>query len=385
MMRELTLLGLGAGLMYYLDPDRGRRRRALLRDRLDHRSHAFRSFSRKAGRDARNRALGLASESRAVIHTDEAPDPVIAERIRSAMGRVVSHPKAVEVLVDRGVATLRGPIFDDEVGPLLAVAEMTRGVVEVVDLLEPHPVQTRHPSLQGGKRRDAREAADEAWSPSIRMLAGASGGALLLAGLSRGGLSGLAAGAIGAGLLGRTLADQPARALIGAQDDDHAFVARDSINIDAPVEDVFAFLTNYENYPHILPNVRDVKQVGEGRWRWTLVGPGGVTLRVEDVMTAFEPNRFVSWQGVGGSLLRYSGSARYVERPEGGTTVHGEMAYDPPGGVLGHGLAQFIGHDPRHQLQQILMRTKMFLETGKAPHDAVDPSPPAHHRVRSGS
>src|SRR4051812_35769009 len=35
----LALVGLGAGLMYFLDPDRGRRRRALVRDQFIHALH----------------------------------------------------------------------------------------------------------------------------------------------------------------------------------------------------------------------------------------------------------------------------------------------------------------------------------------------------------
>lgn len=381
------MLGLGAGLMYYFDPDRGRRRRALFRDQIDHRSHLLRSFSEKAARDARNRARGLAAESRAMLQEDDAPDPVLADRIRSAMGRVVSHPRAVEVAVHHSVATLSGPIFDDEVGPLLLAAEGTRGVVEVVDHLEPHPILTRHPALQGGKSRrgPSPRGSVDSWTPTARLLVGASGGALVLAGLSRGGLTGLGAGAVGLGLLGRSLADESTGALLGTAPGERAFEARASIDIDAPVDEVFAFLTNYENYPHILPNVRDVQRLGEGHWRWSLVGPGGVSLQVEDEMTRFEPSRYVAWRSVGGSGLRYAGDARYVERPEGGTTVHGSMAYTPPGGVLGHSLARLTGYDPKHQLQQILLRSKMYLETGKPPHDAFDPSPPPHRRVRSGS
>jgi hypothetical protein len=35
-LHALGYLGLGAGLMYFLDPDRGRRRRTLVRDQMAH-------------------------------------------------------------------------------------------------------------------------------------------------------------------------------------------------------------------------------------------------------------------------------------------------------------------------------------------------------------
>ncbi|OGA74427.1 MAG: hypothetical protein A3G81_14405 [Betaproteobacteria bacterium RIFCSPLOWO2_12_FULL_65_14] len=52
--------------MYLLDPEQGRRRRALLRDQL---VHAKRVLSERAGskaRDLSNRAQGLAAEARRI-------------------------------------------------------------------------------------------------------------------------------------------------------------------------------------------------------------------------------------------------------------------------------------------------------------------------------
>ncbi len=387
MIRALSLLGIGAGLMYYFDPDRGRRRRALVRDQFDHQLHQLDTLSRKAGRDTRNRAQGLVAEGRALLTSDHAPDRVIAERIRSAIGRVVTKPSDIQVSVLYGQATVSGPILPDEVEPLLDTVASTRGVIGVVDHLQPHYGSDTlsaplHDRVQ--RRRSARpDPIPTQWDPSTRLLAGASGGALLLGGLSRGGLLGLAGGLVGAGLISRSLADLPLQTLLGADGGNRAFESHDSITIHAPVEDVFAFLTNYENYPHILPNVRDVEAMGKHHWRWSLIGPGGMTFEVEDLITRFEPNQAVAWHSAGQSELHYAGAARYVAEPDGSTTIHASMAYSPPGGALGHGLAWLAGYSPKQQLQQVLLRTKSFLETGKVPHDAYDPTPPPDHRIRA--
>jgi hypothetical protein len=50
-MRTLIIFGLGALTMYLLDPDQGRRRRALLRDRF---THAKRVVSERASGTARD-------------------------------------------------------------------------------------------------------------------------------------------------------------------------------------------------------------------------------------------------------------------------------------------------------------------------------------------
>jgi len=66
----LGAIGLGAGLMYILDPERGRRRRAVARDKV---TSAFNRTGRaisKKSRDLSNRAYGLAAETGAFFRRD---------------------------------------------------------------------------------------------------------------------------------------------------------------------------------------------------------------------------------------------------------------------------------------------------------------------------
>lgn len=53
----------GAALMYFLDPDRGRRRRALLRDKAVGLSNDLGEAATGTARDLRNRAQGLVAET----------------------------------------------------------------------------------------------------------------------------------------------------------------------------------------------------------------------------------------------------------------------------------------------------------------------------------
>ena len=63
----LTGLAVGAGVMYLLDPVQGRRRRALLRDQLVHGAHKASDQADAKMRDLRNRAYGLAAETRGAV------------------------------------------------------------------------------------------------------------------------------------------------------------------------------------------------------------------------------------------------------------------------------------------------------------------------------
>src|SRR5438132_3199375 len=91
--------GLGAGLMYLFDPGWGRRRRAVLRDKTVNMLHSSENFAEKALRDAGNRARGVASEARSLLIHADVSDDVLASRVRSRLGRLVSHPHAIEVTV----------------------------------------------------------------------------------------------------------------------------------------------------------------------------------------------------------------------------------------------------------------------------------------------
>jgi len=70
MMRTLPMLmafGLGAGLMYLLDPMAERRRRALARDKAVHFEHEAEDFAGAKARHLRNKAMGLMHETKSAI------------------------------------------------------------------------------------------------------------------------------------------------------------------------------------------------------------------------------------------------------------------------------------------------------------------------------
>jgi hypothetical protein len=70
MNRTIALLagaGLGAGMMFFLDPRRGRQRRAQVRDKMIRLSHQVQDARDTIVRDARNRMQGLAAGDLSVL------------------------------------------------------------------------------------------------------------------------------------------------------------------------------------------------------------------------------------------------------------------------------------------------------------------------------
>jgi hypothetical protein len=173
-------MALGATVMYFLDPDHGARRRALLRDKAISAARKTRDGAATLGCDLQNRAIGAASEVRGLLDRSPADDRVIEARVRAELGRTASHPGAIETFSTHGCVTLSGPILASEHGVLMRAISHVRGVHEVIDELEIHESSAGVPALQGGSLRPGQR-----WvrgSPTTQLVAGlAVAGALAYA------------------------------------------------------------------------------------------------------------------------------------------------------------------------------------------------------------
>jgi uncharacterized membrane protein len=148
-----------------------------------------------------------------------------------------------------------------------------------------------------------------------------------------------------------------------------------SIDVAAPLEQVFEAFSHYENFPQFMTNVRDVRVQQDGTSHWSVAGPAGQTITWHAMTTRLEPNRLIAWRTLPGSAVEHAGLVRFEPASDGGTRVFVTMNYTPPAGALGHAVARLFGSDPRSELNDDLLRLKVFLETGKRPHDAAV----AHH------
>jgi len=381
MNRELTLMtggiGLGAALMYMLDPDRGKRRRALVRDKL---ARAASKTPRAIGvtaRDLSNRARGLASEAGSLFSTKAVVDEVLVQRVRSKMGRLVSHPHAIQVAAKQGRVTISGPILAHEVHDLLLTVSKVSGVTDINNQLEAHEQADNLPSLQGeGTRPGYRfELLQENWSPTTRVLAGLTGGALAAYALNRRDAVSLVLGAVGIGLLTRGVTNMEMKRLVGVGTGRRAVEIQKNINIAASLKDVYQFWCNFENFPGFMSNVREVKDLGNGRSHWVVSGPAGVPVEWDAVITKQIPSELLAWKSAGGAAVESSGIIHFAPNEDGTTAVDIKLSYNPPAGAIGHVVAMLFGSDPKREMDEDLMRMKSFIEHGIQPHDTAQKQP----------
>jgi osmotically-inducible protein OsmY len=198
-------IGIGAAVMYFMDPDRGRRRRALVRDKAQHFASRVPEAVGTTQRDLANRARGLAAQARGRFADEGATnDDVIVARVRSALGRVCSHPGSVVVTSDGGRVTVSGPVLASEAQAVISAVGRARGVREVISQLEVHEEADSFavPGLQGGRDRSGArfELLQENWTPAARLITTVAGSTLAAWAASRRGVLGTAIGLFGLGL-----------------------------------------------------------------------------------------------------------------------------------------------------------------------------------------
>ncbi|HET9533592.1 MAG TPA: SRPBCC family protein, partial [Blastocatellia bacterium] len=293
-------LALGAGLMYILDPDRGKRRRAQVRDKARHLASKTNDAIGKSSRDFSNRISGIVAGAESLFKSGKAPDEVLVARVRSKLGRVVSHPSSIGVTSADGKVVLSGPVLAREVDTLIETVSEIKGVTSVESLLDVYEQAGNVPGLQGG-RADLGERcalAQTNWSPTTRMLVGAAGGALAVYAAKRKGLIGAASAPFGLGLVSRALTNLELKRIVGIGAGRRAIDIEKAVNIAAPVEEVFDFWTHHENFPRFMRNVREVRKIGEGRYHWVVAGPAGVSVEWDAEITKLVPNRLIEFKSL---------------------------------------------------------------------------------------
>ena len=362
-----TGLGLGAALAYLFDRERGARHRALARDRLVHLYHVTPAFAAKAGRDLGNRAQGFASEARASVNHDDVPDHILVERVRAKLGRFVSHPGSIDVTAREGMVTLAGPILRHEVDPMLKAVAGVRGVEYVENNLTVYADGASVPGLQGGVPRpgDDVEWRQQRWSPGTRLISVMGGGALGYAGARMRGIPGAVAGLTGALLAVRGFANLPLGRLVGLDGSPRVIEVHKSVNIQAPVEEVFRFWADFEDYPRFMQHVEEVRRLDDGRLHWRVTGPAGASVAWDAEITELVENETIAWRTDNGNALRQAGRVRFIDNGDGTTRVDIHLSYCPPAGALGHMVATMFGVDPKHSMEQDLVRFQSLFHTGK--------------------
>jgi uncharacterized membrane protein len=139
---------------------------------------------------------------------------------------------------------------------------------------------------------------------------------------------------------------------------------QESIEVQAPVEDVFRYWSNFENFPTFMSNVEEVRMTGQDTSHWQVKGPLGKSVQFDAKTTEMDPNRGIGWNTVDGEVMT-SGEARFEEVAPGRTRIEVVMNYsDPPGGAVGEAVANVLSN-PERNVQQDLENFARIVERGE--------------------
>jgi uncharacterized membrane protein len=302
MANGLVWLGLGAAIMYFSDPQTGRRRRAEVRNQFDSTTRKIQHGADVVMRDASNRAHGLLVETRTAL----------------------AHRREQTALELQG------------------------------------------PTLTGVVRESVAAWGRDNWSPSQRAVGAATGTGLFAAGYLSGGVKGFLMCALGGILFARATANENIGTLVKGR----GIHVEKTIEVEAPLDEVFAYWRNLENLPQWMSHVREVRYLGGDRFHWAVDGPAGVPVEWDSELLNVIENREMTWRSVEGSQVQHTGRVRFEENGDR-TRVHVQMRYHPPGGVIGHAVAKAFGVDPKSEMDDDLVRMKSAIETGRPPRDAA--------------
>jgi uncharacterized membrane protein len=143
-------------------------------------------------------------------------------------------------------------------------------------------------------------------------------------------------------------------------------LTRRSITVNKPVEEVYAFWRNFENFPRFMRHLESVQVTGDRRSHWTAVAPAGKKVEWDAELVEDREDEFIRWRSLPGSDVYNAGSVAFMRAPgDRGTEVRVTLEYDPPFGKLGSKIAMLWREEPGQQIQDSLRHFKQVMETGE--------------------
>jgi uncharacterized membrane protein len=349
---------LGAGGMYFMDPQNGNRRKARLREQILRLQAKSDNAIEAAVSDLRQRASSVLSDSVERIESATNQSDQLAERVSARMNYLTPHPGAIRVHHEENKLVLEGDILSEDVRPLLDAISQIPGVQEVDNRLQIHSDPGDIAELQGDGWRLQRL---DQWTPTTRFVVGMSGGYLLSYGMRRSGLIGFLAQIAGTALGIRALTAQKMSGMMNGQ----SIHFQKSIGIDVPVEQVYQLWSNFENFPRFMDSIEGIHNIGKDRSRWVVKGPAGTKVEFEAETTEKRPNQLIAWKTISDSPVQHQGQVQFKENGPTRTQVTVNMTYAPPAGIAGDAVAQLFGKDPKTEMNSDLARMKSLLEKGQ--------------------
>jgi uncharacterized membrane protein len=148
---------------------------------------------------------------------------------------------------------------------------------------------------------------------------------------------------------------------------------RESIRIEKPVAEIYAFWRRFENLPRFMRNLERVTELGDDKSHWVAKGPAGRSVAWDAEIINEVPNEVIGWRSLPGADVVTAGSVNFKPVRNGACTqVSVHLQYAPPAGKWGAFLAKSVGREPSQTIREDLRRLKQILETGEIARATAD-------------
>jgi len=199
------------------------------------------------------------------------------------------------------------------------------------------------------------------------------GSALVLLGLKQRSLRGALMALAGGGLVYHGAAGKSS--IQDAVGMNQSIKVEKTVTINKPADELYRYWHNFEYLPTFMKHLKSVKVLSNTRSHWIANAPLGASVEWDADLVNDQENQLIAWASVEGADIDNSGFVRFTPAPGGrGTEVKVVIEYNPPGGVIGAGIAKLFGEEPEQQAGDDLRRFKQLMEAGEIATTEGQPS-----------
>jgi uncharacterized membrane protein len=134
----------------------------------------------------------------------------------------------------------------------------------------------------------------------------------------------------------------------------------ESVIIKGHPGEIFELWSDYEMFPSIIKDIKNIEMLGLQTSRWVVKGPLGKDLEWTAEVTRFDEDRRIGWKTLDGDV-KTSGQVTFQELPDNETQVTVMMQYVPPAGKLGEVASKLLAN-PREKITESLRDIKAYIE-----------------------
>lgn len=152
-------------------------------------------------------------------------------------------------------------------------------------------------------------------------------------------------------------------------------ISLQTVTINRPRAELYAFFRDFSNLPHFMESVIRVDVHDATRSHWVVAAPAGKTVEWDSLITDEVPGETFTYTSTADADIANSGRIEFRDAQGGrGTIVSATLTYDPPGGAIGKLVATLFQKEPSIQSRRDLRRFKQLMETGEVAVAARNPA-----------